>query len=225
MPQEFEELPLFPLSTVVFPFASLSLHIFEPRYREMVAYCLENDRPFGIVLIRAGDETDLEAEPYMVGTVVRITQTHRYDDGRLDIQVRGERRFRIRSFDTSRAYLVGLVEPVEEFSYDSSAEVLAIMEQAQKEFETLITRALAQRDFSVQIVFPSDPVVLSFTIANMLEMPVLTKQRLLETTDTLDRFEALIPMLERYLSETEDPTDYGFQPIHAKDLSNWVFPN
>lgn len=225
MPQELEELPLFPLNTVVFPHATLSLHIFEPRYREMIALCLDEDRPFGVVLIRAGDETDSEAEPYLVGTVVRIIHSRTYDDGRMDIQVRGERRFRIRSFDHSRAFLVGLVEPVEEYSLDTTLELQDLVEKAQEDFEALIARALSQREFSVQIIFPSDPVVLSFTIANMLEMPPLMKQRILETTDTLDRFQALIPILETHIADGQQLVESGLQPVHAKDLSEWVFPN
>lgn len=228
MPQELEELPLFPLNTVVFPYASFHLHIFEPRYREMIARCLDEDRPFGIVLIREGNEVGDVAEPYMVGTVVRITQTHRYEDGRMDIQVQGERRFRIRNLDDeSKPYLVARVEPVEEGGVDSIEMLEDLMFKAREEFEKLIKRAMSQQNFNIQIVFPPDPMVLSFTIANMVEMPLLSKQRLLETTDTTDRFDALIPLLERQLSALMDSDEEGpgFEAIHAKDLQSWVSPN
>src|SRR5947207_994253 len=101
MSQSLEELPLFPLNAVIFPYAALQLHIFEERYRDMVRNCLEFDRPFGIVLIRSGGETG-HADPYMVGTAVRITGVRNYDDGRMDIEVQGERRFRIRELDESQ---------------------------------------------------------------------------------------------------------------------------
>ena len=136
MAQELEELPLFPLNTVLFPYASVQLHVFEDRYREMVRTCLEFDRPFGIVLIRAGNEVSKHVDPYMVGTAVRIVQVHTYDDGRMDIQVQGERRFRIRELDESRPYLIGKVEPVIEHAIEESDRA-----------EELLTRArtLAQR--------------------------------------------------------------------------------
>jgi len=62
-----EPLPLFPLHTVLFPYAPLQLHVFESRYRELIQYCSEEDTGFGIVLIRQGAEVGGEAEPYMVG--------------------------------------------------------------------------------------------------------------------------------------------------------------
>src|SRR5688500_15065586 len=99
MAQQLEEMPLFPLNTVLFPYASVQLHVFEERYREMVKDCLAYDMPFGIVLIRSGSEVGGAAEPYLVGTAVRIIKVHTYDDGSMDVQVRGERRFRIRRLD------------------------------------------------------------------------------------------------------------------------------
>src|SRR5437016_2701135 len=133
MSQSLEEMPLFPLNAVIFPYAELQLHIFEERYREMVRSCVEFDRPFGIVLIRTGTETG-DADPYMVGTVVRITRVHNYDDGRMDIDVQGERRFRIRQLDESRSYLVGLVEPVIEHEIEDSPRANQILSQAREEF-------------------------------------------------------------------------------------------
>ncbi|HVL39075.1 MAG TPA: LON peptidase substrate-binding domain-containing protein, partial [Fimbriimonadaceae bacterium] len=78
MPFELEEMPLFPLNTVLFPYATVQLHVFEDRYRDLVRNCIEFDRPFGIVLIRNGDEVGGQAEPYMVGTAVRIVQVHHF---------------------------------------------------------------------------------------------------------------------------------------------------
>ena len=66
MSEKLEELPLFPLQTVLFPYAEQYLHIFEERYQEMVQLCLKEDRPFGVVLIRSGSEVG-PAEPYLVG--------------------------------------------------------------------------------------------------------------------------------------------------------------
>jgi len=222
MAQELEELPLFPLNTVLFPYASVQLHVFEDRYREMVRTCLEFDRPFGIVLIRAGSEVSRHVDPYMVGTAVRIVQVHTYDDGRMDIQVQGERRFRIRELDESHPYLIGKVEPVIEHAIEESDRAEELLTRAREEFEVLIQRLFARQEFSVQVVFPTDPVALSFTIANLLQMENLDKQRLLEATDTLERVEDLLPILETQLLEAKQPSYYR---IGGNDLREWITPN
>jgi Lon protease-like protein len=110
------ELPLFPLHSVLCPGIALPLHIFEPRYREMVGHCLETGSPFGVVLIRDGREVGpLAGHIADVGTTAAIRQASRYPDGRLDIVTVGETRFRVVSVDSaSQAYLVGTVEELEE---------------------------------------------------------------------------------------------------------------
>jgi uncharacterized protein len=222
MAYELEELPLFPLNTVLFPHASLQLHVFEDRYRQMVNMCLEFDRPFGIVLIRTGSEIDTHVDPYMVGTAVRIMQVHTYDDGRMDIQVQGERRFRIRTLDESQQYMVGRVEPVVEHDIEETPRADALLVKAREDFEILVQRLFARQQFTVQVVFPTDPVALSFTIANLLPMENLEKQRMLETTDTLERVEDLLPILQSQLLEAKQPSYYRIQ---TEDLRDWITPN
>ena len=98
------QLPLFPLNVVLCPQEPLALHIFEPRYREMVSYCLETKEPFGIVLQE-------EAEMAVVGCTARIDRVlNRYEDVRLDILVVGEYRFRLQQVYQERAYLTADVE-------------------------------------------------------------------------------------------------------------------
>jgi uncharacterized protein len=219
MSQNLEELPLFPLDTVLFPYASLQVHVFEERYREMIRTCMEYDMPFGVVLIRNGSETGV-ADPYLVGTAVRIVHVHTFEDGRMDLHVQGERRFRIRRMDESRPYLVGYVEPVVEFEIEDGARADALMLRAREAFEQLVRRLFER--FSVQVVFPTDPVVLSFTIANLLPMENLDKQRLLETTDTLERVEELLPILENQVLEAQPPS---FMPLEPDEQQEWVNPN
>ena len=104
-------LPLFPLNTVLFPGTPISLHIFEPRYREMVHTCLEDQRAFGVVLIQQGQEAlPGQAEPYPVGCTARIVHSEKLDDGRYNLTAVGEERFRIRRLDNSKPYLQGWVE-------------------------------------------------------------------------------------------------------------------
>lgn len=106
-----DSLPLFPLSLVLYPGEQLSLHIFEERYKDLVAYCLEHEVPFGIV--RAGNDGWAD-----VGTTARIDRVvKRYEDGRSDIVVRGEERFRISAVHNDQASYytadVTLIEDVE----------------------------------------------------------------------------------------------------------------
>lgn len=225
MAQDLEEIALFPLNAVLFPYAQLQLHVFEERYREMIRECLEFDKPFGIVLIRTGTETG-PADPYMVGTAVRIIGCHTYDDGRMDIQVQGERRFRIRQMDNSKPFLVGRVEPVIEMEIDDTPEAEALMLRAREDCKTLVQQRFENQGIPVKrVVFSQDPVVLSFTIANLLTMENLEKQRLLETTDTLERVQTLIPILEMQMMEgCQDPKSNHYR-LTPTDLAEWIIPN
>jgi len=226
MSLELEELPLFPLNTVLFPHASVQLHVFEERYRCLVRDCLEYDRPFGIVLIRDGEEVGEHAQPYLVGTAVRIQQVLNFDDGRMDIHVKGERRFRIRRLvEEDGLYLRGYVEPVVERVTEGTPREEALVMKAREDFELLVQVLFAQQDVNVQVVFPDDPVILSFQIANLVPMGNLEKQRLLETTDTVERISTLIPVLERQLLETREVPDPRFWRITSADLGEWITPN
>ena len=110
------EIPLFPLHAVLCPGIALPLHIFEPRYRLMVARCIEDSTPFGIVLIRDGHETGPGTLALShVGTVASIREAGRYPDGRYDLLVVGTERFAIDDVDAEReSYLVGQVELLDE---------------------------------------------------------------------------------------------------------------
>src|SRR5436190_18402303 len=110
------EIPLFPLHTVLCPGIALPLHIFEPRYRLMIERCIEYATPFGIVVIRAGQEvgaTDVAIAG--VGTFAEIREATRLPDGRYDILVVGSGRFAVESVDTAKEpYLVAEVSGIED---------------------------------------------------------------------------------------------------------------
>ena len=82
-------LPLFPLHQVMFPNEVVALHIFEPRYRQMLKDVLAGDRTFGIVLIRSGWESGEPADPYEIGTTALIRDSEIFPDGRANISVVG----------------------------------------------------------------------------------------------------------------------------------------
>ena len=89
----------------------VKLHIFEERYKSMINRCIDAAQPFGVVLIREGDEAGgASAEPYDVGCTADISQVQRLPQGRMNILATGKRRFRIRALDRSQPYLIGEVD-------------------------------------------------------------------------------------------------------------------
>lgn len=90
------QIPLFPLSTVLFPGGPLPLRIFEPRYLDMVSSCLRNESSFGVLLIREGGETG-PATTYSTGTLAHITDWYQGSDGLLGVTAVGQQRFRLAS--------------------------------------------------------------------------------------------------------------------------------
>ncbi len=108
------KIPLFPLDVVLFPGAALPLHIFEERYKDMVAGCLERRAPFGVVRARSEGLA-------VVGCMADIvTVLERYSDGRLDILCEGGMRFEIEALDNSKAYLQAEIDTFEDDGLEAS---------------------------------------------------------------------------------------------------------
>ncbi|MEQ1932413.1 MAG: LON peptidase substrate-binding domain-containing protein [Fimbriimonadaceae bacterium] len=223
MAEPLKELPLFLLQTVLFPYAHIQLHVFEDRYVQMVRNCIEKDQPFGVVLIRSGPEVGGHADPYMVGTTVHIKEVIELGNGLMDIQVRGEQRFRIRKFDESRDYLVGLVEPVVETETEDEPRTDALVMRCREDFHAWIAQLVTRQGFNIQIRFPEDITALSYAIANMLPIDNLEKQRLLELTDTMERVSSLIALLEQEL--INGTTTIGLQRLNPDALKEWISKN
>ena len=223
MARELEEMPLFPLHTVLFPYAPLHLHVFEPRYREMIGHCTQNDVGFGVVLIRDGEETG-EADPYLVGTAVTIARVQTFDDGKLDVLVHGQRRFRVRRIDgESKPYLVGYVEPVVEMEFDEAGREVELAAVLRERVEQYIQGEFRRHDVTVhEIRLPADLAALSFVIAGLLKIDNIEKQRLLETVDTLGRISEMIPILEQHITDGQTVTECK---ASAQMLSDWITPN
>jgi Lon protease-like protein len=177
------ELPIFELPLVLLPGELLPLHIFEDRYKRMIARCLEDGEPFGIVF------RDEELGARRVGCEARVTEvTERFDDGRLNIIVTGERPFRVLDRFEASDYPAGEVEPVEPPSSDE-AEADAAAE-AREAFAELVRRVGGE---------PPEPEELetfdSYGIAARVELPPETKQRLLEQRSEPERMGILAAAL------------------------------
>ncbi|MEM7501352.1 MAG: LON peptidase substrate-binding domain-containing protein [Pseudomonadota bacterium] len=126
------KVPLFPLRTVLYPGGPLPLRIFEPRYLDMISRCMKSDAPFGVVLIREGNETG-PATTYDVGTLAKITDWYQGSDGLLGITALGEQRFRLLDSERQSDGLnVGTVELLDSEAaaalpeeYEPMAQILA----------------------------------------------------------------------------------------------------
>jgi uncharacterized protein len=198
------EIPIFPLPNVVlFPSALLPLHIFEPRYRVMVADALESERLIGMVMLRPGWEPHYEEAPdvYPVGCAGFITHADRLPDGRYNIMLRGLEKFRIAEERAAREggeqYRIARIEPIAEIKSVAGAAI----QEARRRLEKLIARKLHrnEHDFIPKDVPDADLV---HAIAQHLEP--LEKQALLECNSLLERCEALVELLEMRMMPTHD---------------------
>jgi len=98
--------PLFPLKTVLFPSVKLELKIFEPRYTDMIAKCMRQNSPFGVIHIYKGEETDIQSEVFSIGTLAKISSWQDRDDGLLGITVEGFQRFEMITSDAQKDGLI-----------------------------------------------------------------------------------------------------------------------
>ncbi|GHO43064.1 LON peptidase substrate-binding domain-containing protein [Ktedonospora formicarum] len=190
------ELPLFPLDVVLFPGTVLPLHVFEPRYRQMVTDCQHTQKPFGIVLAKPGSVYQHEV-PYSIGTMAQLHNVERLDDGRYTLMAVGTRRFRIRSQHRQKPYLSGLVEPFGDQPEPIQALKLP-MARACGLFRNYLEMLLeAVNEDSSYADLPEDPEDLSYFIAYFLEIQNDIKQCLLEMTSTQERLHDEIDILRR----------------------------
>jgi Lon protease-like protein len=177
------ELGLFPLPIVLLPTERIPLHIFEPRYRELIEECIETGVEFGLIL------TDGEGAVHEIGTRASVMQIlERLDDGRLNIVVEGGERFRLLELTSGRSFTTGIVEPVEDDDEPASARE---QERAVELFTSLATEAESE----VDIPDPDSPL-LDFELAARVDFAPDAKQELLASTSPGVRMERLIELLE-----------------------------
>ena len=184
---ETEEIPLFPLHTVLFPGGVLPLRIFEARYLDMIGECLSEHKGFGICAIRSGSETGRAAECYTVGTVAGVQDFDRTEDDMLYIVARGDRRFRIvdRQTDTSQ-----LLRAEVQWLEESAAIALPGNYQPLATFLAQLIRQ-AGKPFSDVPADYDNAAWVAGRLAELLPFAIEDKQRLLETDNPLERLETL----------------------------------
>lgn len=206
-----ELLPIFPLpTTVLFPNIFLPLHIFEPRYREMVADAIENDRLIGMALLKPGWERDYDGQPavYAIGCSGVMTHVEQLPDGRYNIVLRGLERFRIIDEDHERPYRRALIEPLAERRL--SPEDRSALRTGRAKLEALIApavpkrSALAETHPEIGTAAMNDEDLVN-ALAQYLDIEPLEKQALLERECLRSRGEALVELLEMKILMARTP--------------------
>ncbi len=184
------ELPLFPLHTVLFPGGRLALRIFEQRYMDMVKACLREGAPFGVCLIREGSEVGEPATPVEVGCLARIGHWDMPQLGLLQVTAHGERRFRILE---RRVEPGGLARAsVEPFQEDEDCDIPAQCAGCVRLLERVIEQQAALFEPPHRLQSAS---WVSARLAEILPLPLAAKQELLELTDARARLERLNSLL------------------------------
>ena len=195
-----ESYPLFPLTVVLFPGALMPLHIFEPRYRRMLADCAEGNHRF--VIVPAGTAGGVP-EPGTIGTVARIRAIQPLPDGRSNIVVSGEQRVTLHQAGLSeRPYLTGQVTPLDDLpdvQLPAPPDVAAILALAERYATALGTIADVERDAELS----SDPATATFQIAALLEWDFGAKYLFLAVRSARERVARLLHALPALLADIE----------------------
>ncbi len=201
-----KELPIFPLPVVLFPGVPLPLHIFEPRYRQMLTDIRLTNNLFGVAYFDSGT-AELDNPPAgHIGCVAEVTETQTFPDGRSNILTLGLIRYRIESYiDRGDLYLVARVSYFEDDEDDESMLVSSAREVA----ETFTRIAQAVRTLNdertdLPDISNTEPQRLSFLVAAAMEIDADVKQNLLELTSTSVRLERLREMLSLAVKSYEE---------------------
>ena len=197
-------IPIFPLpATVLFPNVFLPLHIFEPRYRDLVGDALQGDRIIGMVLLQPGYEADYEGRPavYPVGCAGVITHADHLADGRYNIVLRGIEKFRITGEDASRSYRLAHIQPLPEAPTSEERDQLR---KQRNRLEALLAAAVERAGAEPRFppAIPDDDLVNA--LAQYLDLEPLERQALLERDGCLSRCRGLIELLEMKVHAPKD---------------------
>jgi Lon protease-like protein len=189
-------IPIFPLpNAVLFPNVFLPLHIFEPRYREMVADALAGDRVIGMVLLQPGYQADYEGRPpvYPVGCGGLITHSEILPDGRYNIMLRGIEKFRITGEQSDKPYRVARVEGLPETLTDADR---TLIRQNRNRIEALLAVAVERLGSGPRFppAVPDEDLINA--LAQYIQLDPIERQALLEREGVASRCRGLIELLE-----------------------------
>jgi Lon protease-like protein len=174
------ELPLFPLNTVLFPGMPLQLHIFEERYKLMIRRCYDAGQPFGVTLIKTGQEVGGAADPFPTGCTALISELEPLPGGRMNILAVGQERFMIQSIKHDQPYLVGVVEtrPISNQSAEQLERSGSRLRVWVQKYLQILSDASETPFDTTQL--PGDPLRLAYLASFLLNIPSEQKQSLLD---------------------------------------------
>lgn len=199
-------LPLFPLPVVLFPGVPMPLHIFEPRYRELLADIRLTDSLFGLSYFDPSTASKEIPFPGHVGCVAEVTEVQELPDGRSNILTVGVIRYRVEEYVTGdEPYLVARVSFLEDEDEDGDA----LRESARSVAETFTriaraVRLLNDERAALPDISDTEPQHLSYLVAAAMEIETDVKQELLELRHTSERLRRLRDMLARAVTSYEE---------------------
>lgn len=180
------DMPIMPLNAVLFPGMPMPLFVFEDRYRRMISECVEDERPFGIALIREGYEIGGPAVPWEIGTAAKIVRALELQEGGLHVLTVGTQRFRVESIFQEEPYLVADVEMLEEPPDETApAELHEELRELFIAHLRLVLQLLGQPD--IELNMPETATRLSYMVAAHLTCPLQARQKLLEMESIAER--------------------------------------
>ncbi|MGH7717823.1 MAG: LON peptidase substrate-binding domain-containing protein [Gemmatimonadaceae bacterium] len=197
-------IPLFPLPLVLFPGVTLPLHIFEHRYRRMLADCQAGDRQFGVVSCPTGTE-ERSLPSGHVGCIAGIDDVVMLPDGRSNITVRGGERFSLERFVQSPLpYHVGEVSAHADVS-EPEAPLADLATQVREAFTRVVRAARTiSGERADAPALPADPALLAFGIASMIDLDIAARQHLLASRSPTERLREIGTLLDTAVGNLEE---------------------
>ncbi|PHS72347.1 MAG: peptidase S16, lon-like protein [Cycloclasticus sp.] len=188
-----DNVPIFPLSMVLFPEGVLSLRVFETRYLDMISRCLKDDVPFGICMITEGSEVGLAASCYQMGTLAKIVNWDQAPDGVLNIEVLGCQRFNILQRDVaSNELTTAVIQILDETTLTRIPEELS-------DLTHMLKRAISKQQPNLLIDDEqfNDANWVSYRLTEILPIENIMRQRLLEIEDPIDRLQMVLGLFTK----------------------------
>ena len=185
-----EDLPIFPLRTILFPDSKLPLRIFEPRYIDMVSRCMREDSEFGIILSRESTDPKM-FETYDTGTLAKIIEWDQGEDGLLGITTIGTQKFRLKGLNKQEDGLnIGAIERIErEGDYKPTEEFSHLVELLQAILDDVNIYNDNEKNFG-------NAAWISYRFAEILPLRIEDKQKCLEIDDPIIRLNFLEPLIK-----------------------------
>ncbi len=204
-------LGMFPLSTVLFPGAGLPLHVFEPRYRALMADCLDRDGEFGVVLIARGSEVGGGDQRVDVGTVAHIDQVAELEDGRLLVIARGDRRLRVERWLVDRPYPRAEVEELPVVGGSDHDLALATAKVAVRRLRSLVSELGEVPALSHDLAIAGTNEEIAWQLCELAPLNLMDRQALLASFTLEEQLDRLARLCDEMATDVTAMLAGGFE--------------